>query len=64
MTSAASTSMIAATSLRLCDQGRARKKREPIEFSFHVFDFLCVVVLNSFLHSPNEDLPRRAAFRR
>jgi hypothetical protein len=45
MTSAAASSPGMTASLRLCDQGRARKKREPIEFSFHVFDFLCVVVL-------------------
>jgi hypothetical protein len=37
-----------AASVGLRDQRRARKKREPIEFSFHDFDFLCVVVLNSF----------------
>jgi hypothetical protein len=30
--------------LRLPDQGRARKKRDPIEFSFHDFDFLCLFV--------------------
>jgi hypothetical protein len=28
--------------LRLPDQGRARKQRDPIEFSFHDLDFLCV----------------------
>ena len=27
--------------LRLPNQSRARKKRDPIEFSFHDFDFLC-----------------------
>jgi len=32
------------TSLRLPDQSRARKKRDPIEFSFHDFDFLCLFV--------------------
>jgi hypothetical protein len=30
------------TTLRLPDQGRARKQRDPIEFSFHDLDFLCV----------------------
>jgi hypothetical protein len=30
------------TTLRLPDQGRARKKRDPIQFSFHDLDFLCV----------------------
>jgi hypothetical protein len=29
-------------SLRLTDQSRARKQRDPIEFSFHDLDFLCV----------------------
>jgi len=38
--SAASTSVMTA-GFRLGDQGRARKKRDPIEFSFHDFDFLC-----------------------
>jgi len=37
--------MLAATGLCLPNQGDAHKQREPIEFSFHVFDFsLCVVV--------------------
>jgi hypothetical protein len=31
-------------SLRLPDQGRARKQRDPIEFSFHDLDFLCCFV--------------------
>jgi hypothetical protein len=30
--------------LRLPDQSRARKQRDPIEFSFHDFDFLCLFV--------------------
>jgi hypothetical protein len=30
------------TTLRLPDQGGARKKRDPIQFSFHDLDFLCV----------------------
>jgi hypothetical protein len=30
--------------LRLPDQGRARKQRDPIEFSFHDLDFLCCFV--------------------
>jgi hypothetical protein len=30
--------------LRLPDEGRARKKRDPIEFSFHDLDFLCLLV--------------------
>jgi hypothetical protein len=30
--------------LRLPNQSRARKKRDPIEFSFHDFDFLCLFV--------------------
>jgi hypothetical protein len=28
--------------LRLPNQSRARKKRDPIEFSFHDLDFLCL----------------------
>jgi hypothetical protein len=35
---------VIATTLRLPDQGRARKQRDPIEFSFHDFDFLCLFV--------------------
>ena len=40
-TSAASetAASVMAASLRLRDQGRARKQREPVEFSFHDFDF-------------------------
>jgi hypothetical protein len=30
--------------LRLPNQSRARKKRDPIEFSFHDFDLLCLFV--------------------
>jgi hypothetical protein len=30
--------------LRVPDEGRARKKRDPIEFSFHDFNFLCLFV--------------------
>jgi hypothetical protein len=33
---------VVATTLRLPDQDCARKKRDPIEFSFHDLDFLCV----------------------
>jgi hypothetical protein len=50
-TEAASHSSSAAvinTTLRLPDQGRARKKRDPIEFSFHDFDFLCLFVCCCF----------------
>jgi hypothetical protein len=32
---------------RLRNHGRIREERNPVEFSFHDFDFLCVVVLNS-----------------
>jgi hypothetical protein len=39
-----SSAAVVATTLRLPDQGRARKKRDPIEFSFHDLDFLCVFV--------------------
>ncbi len=37
-----SSSAVITTTLRLPDQGRARKQRDPIEFSFHDLDFLCV----------------------
>jgi hypothetical protein len=37
-----------AATLRLRNQGRAREKRDPIEFSFHDLDFLCVGVFESF----------------
>jgi len=37
-----SAAAVRAATLGLPDQGRARKKRDPIEFSFHDFDFLCV----------------------
>jgi hypothetical protein len=36
------------TTLRLPDQGHARKQRDPIEFSFHDFDFLCLFVFCCF----------------
>jgi len=32
---------------RLGNQGRAREKRDPIEFSFHDLDFLCLCVFES-----------------
>jgi hypothetical protein len=32
------------TTLRLPNQSRARNERDPIEFSFHYFDFLCLFV--------------------
>jgi hypothetical protein len=46
-----SSSSVITTTLRLPDQSRARKKRDPIQFSFHDLDFLCVdafefIVLN------------------
>jgi hypothetical protein len=37
-----SSAAVVATTLRLPDQGPARKKRDPIQFSFHDLDFLCV----------------------
>src|SRR5438105_9769068 len=39
-TTEASSAAVLATSLRLPDQSRARKQRDPIEFSFHDFNFL------------------------
>jgi len=44
-TTDASAASLVASSLRLRDQGRARKKCDPIEFSFHVLNFLCVLLL-------------------
>ena len=38
-TSTSSATSVLTASLRLRDQGRAGKQREPIEFSFHDFDF-------------------------
>jgi hypothetical protein len=43
-----SSSFVITTSLRLPDQSRARKKRDPIEFSFHDLDFLCLFVCCCF----------------
>jgi hypothetical protein len=37
-----SSAAVITSTLRFSDQGRARKKRDPIEFSFHDLDFLCV----------------------
>jgi hypothetical protein len=36
-----SSATVIATTLRLPDQSRTRKQRDPIEFSFHDFDSLC-----------------------
>jgi len=36
---------------RLGNQGRAREKRDPIEFSFHDLDFLCIGAFE--IHSVN-----------
>jgi hypothetical protein len=47
-TTDASSPAVIPTTLRLPDQGRARKKRDPIEFSFHDFDFLCLFVCCCF----------------
>jgi hypothetical protein len=41
-TAEASSATVIATTLRLPDQSRARKQRDPIEFSFHDLDFLFV----------------------
>jgi hypothetical protein len=38
-----SAAAVIATTLRLPDQGRARKKRDPKEFSFHdLISFVCL----------------------
>jgi hypothetical protein len=43
-----SSAAVVATTLRLPDQGRARKKRDPIQFSFHDFGFLYSGTFESF----------------
>jgi hypothetical protein len=55
-----SSAAVLATSLRLPDQGRARKQRDPIEFSFHDLDFLCVlfVLLNYLVNWISEGRAR------
>jgi hypothetical protein len=40
----AASASIMTSRFRLRDHGRTRKKRDPVEFSFHDLDFLCVVV--------------------
>ena len=48
---------VLAASLRWRDQGRAGKQREPIEFSFHDFDFSFVLsFLNHLLAGSAKDL--------
>ena len=60
---AASTSVMTSR-FRLRNHGRTREERDPVEFSFHDFDFLCVVVLNSLSPWLNEGRPRHEPFRR
>jgi hypothetical protein len=43
-TAESSPATVIATTLRLPDQSRARKQRDPIEFSFHDLNFLCLFV--------------------
>jgi hypothetical protein len=43
-----SSSTAVRATLRLPNQSRACKKRDPIEFSFHDFDFLCLFVCCCF----------------
>jgi len=61
-TTEASSPAVRAT-LRLPDQGRARKKRDPIQFSFHDLDFLCVDAFQFILLTDN-DRSDRAVCRR
>ena len=49
-TTEASAASVIATSFRLRNQSRARKKRDPIEFSFHDLDFLSVLL--NYLRPP------------
>jgi hypothetical protein len=60
---AASATVIAAT-LRLPDQSRARKKRDPVEFSFHDFDFLCVDAFEFILLKTDNARSDHAVHRR
>jgi hypothetical protein len=46
-TADSSSATMIATTLRLPDQGRARKKRDPIDFSFHDLDFLSQFFLSA-----------------
>jgi hypothetical protein len=46
--SSSTAATVMTASLRLRDQGRAGKQRQPIEFSFHDFDFLCFRVFKLF----------------
>jgi hypothetical protein len=39
--------------LSLPDQSRARKKRDPIQFSFHDLDSFVLMLLNSFCQTDN-----------
>jgi hypothetical protein len=50
--------------LRLPDQGRARKKRDPIEFSFHDLYFLCVDAFEFILLNTDNARSDRAVRRR
>jgi hypothetical protein len=52
------------STLRFSDQGRARKKRDPIEFSFHDFDFLCVDAFELILSKTDNAGSDRAVHRR
>jgi hypothetical protein len=48
MASSHSSSSVIITTLRLPDQGRARKKRDPIQFSFHNSGFFYSDTFESF----------------
>src|SRR4029077_15621391 len=50
--------------LRLPNQSRARKKRDPIEFSFHDFDFLCVDAFEFILLKTDNARSDHAVHRR
>jgi hypothetical protein len=41
---ASSSTSVMTSRFRLRNHGRAREERDPVEFSFHDLDFLCVVV--------------------
>ena len=43
----ASATSVMTSRFRLRNHGRTREERDPVEFSLHDFDLLCIVVLNS-----------------
>src|SRR5437016_1789611 len=63
-TAETSSATVITITLHLPDQGRACEERDPIEFGFHNFGFLIVVLLNHSVNPISEGHPPLAAFRR